>query len=193
MDGLSAHKTTALALLLVSLLGCSSLTQAARVAVALDGYFEFSGKPGGEFFHGTFLTGSDLQTEQDYMRPDLKRVVSKYIGETERNLDVIFDRVGESNMMLFFDETDALFSTRTDVEDAHSRYDDFIVLDESTHRWRGQIVLQGNQHVLPGLYDLAGTFQRAPTTVPEPASAVLVVSGLAGLLSWRWRRTPRRG
>ena len=193
MDGLSAHKAIALALLLVGLLGCPPLTQAAPVAVTLEGYFEFSGNPEGGFFHGTFLTGSDLQTEQDYKRTDLKKLVSKYIGETERNLDEVFDRVGQTDVILFFDEADALFGTRTDVEDAHSRFDDFIVLDEPTHRWRGQVVLQGNQHVLPGLYDLAGTFQRAPTTVPEPASGVLVVSGLAGLLSWGWRRAPRRG
>lgn len=53
---------------------------------------------------------------------DLSRVVSKYIGETEQQLDAIFDAAERSNCVLFFDEADALFGKRSEVKDAHDRY-----------------------------------------------------------------------
>jgi len=53
---------------------------------------------------------------------DLSKVISKYIGETEKNLAAIFVDAEESSVLLFFDEVDALFSTRTEVTDAHDRY-----------------------------------------------------------------------
>jgi len=53
---------------------------------------------------------------------DLSAVVSKYIGETEKNLSVIFDEAHQSNAVLFFDEADALFGKRSEVKDAHDRY-----------------------------------------------------------------------
>jgi len=49
-------------------------------------------------------------------------VVSKYIGETEKNLGRIFDRVDSSGSILFFDEADALFGKRTSVKDSQDRY-----------------------------------------------------------------------
>jgi len=49
-------------------------------------------------------------------------VVSKYIGETEKNLASIFDEAERKNWILFFDEADALFSKRTHVSDSHDRY-----------------------------------------------------------------------
>lgn len=52
----------------------------------------------------------------------LSQVVSKYIGETEKNLDAIFKKAENKNWVLFFDEADALFGKRTDVKDAHDRY-----------------------------------------------------------------------
>jgi SpoVK/Ycf46/Vps4 family AAA+-type ATPase len=55
-------------------------------------------------------------------RIDLSAVVSRYIGETERNLDRIFDHARSANAILFFDEADALFGKRTEVNDAHDRY-----------------------------------------------------------------------
>ena len=58
----------------------------------------------------------------DLYRIDLSRVVSKYIGETEKNLARIFDEAETGNAMLFFDEADALFGKRTEVTDAHDRY-----------------------------------------------------------------------
>ena len=53
---------------------------------------------------------------------DLAGVVSKYIGETEKNLDRIFEEARTANIILFFDEADALFGKRSEVKDAHDRY-----------------------------------------------------------------------
>jgi hypothetical protein len=55
-------------------------------------------------------------------RIDLATVVSKYIGETEKNLDRIFAAAQDSNAILFFDEADAVFGKRSEVKDAHDRY-----------------------------------------------------------------------
>lgn len=53
---------------------------------------------------------------------DLSKIVSKYIGETEKNLDRIFTAAANSNAILLFDEADALFGKRSEVQDAHDRY-----------------------------------------------------------------------
>ncbi len=58
----------------------------------------------------------------DLYKIDLASVVSKYIGETEKNLARIFDQAANSNAMLFFDEADALFGKRSQVKDSHDRY-----------------------------------------------------------------------
>ena len=60
--------------------------------------------------------------ELDLYRVDLAGVVSKYIGETEKNLRRVFDAAERSGAILFFDEADALFGTRTEVRDSHDRY-----------------------------------------------------------------------
>ena len=57
-------------------------------------------------------------TKKDLYRIDLSQVVSKYIGETEKNLEKIFNRAENKNWILFFDEADALFGKRTDVKDS---------------------------------------------------------------------------
>lgn len=53
---------------------------------------------------------------------DLSRVISKYIGETEKNIDMLFARAEDKKWLLFFDEADALFGKRTDVKDSHDKY-----------------------------------------------------------------------
>jgi len=58
----------------------------------------------------------------DLYRVDLAQVVNKYIGETEKRLARLFDNAQRSNVMVFFDEADALFGQRTKVKDAHDRY-----------------------------------------------------------------------
>jgi ATPase family protein associated with various cellular activities (AAA)/winged helix domain-containing protein len=80
-------------------------------------------------FHGASGTGKTLAAEVvastlglDLYLVDLSRVVSKYIGETEKNLARIFDAAQASGGVLFFDEADALFGKRTEVRDSHDRY-----------------------------------------------------------------------
>lgn len=58
----------------------------------------------------------------DLYRIDLSTVISKYIGETEKNLSRIFDEAETSNAIVFFDEADALFGKRSEVRDSHDRY-----------------------------------------------------------------------
>ena len=58
----------------------------------------------------------------DLYRVDLSKVVGKYIGETEKNLDRVFAAAEETGAVLFFDEADALFGKRTRVRDSHDRY-----------------------------------------------------------------------
>ncbi len=80
-------------------------------------------------FHGPPGTGKTMTasllgkaTGRDVYRIDLSTVVSKYIGETEKNLAKIFDQAESKGWILFFDEADALFGKRTKVEDAHDKY-----------------------------------------------------------------------
>ena len=80
-------------------------------------------------FAGPSGTGKTMAAEilanhldLDLYRIDLSRVVSKYIGETEKNLRAVFDAAESSGAILFFDEADALFGTRTEVRDSHDRY-----------------------------------------------------------------------
>ena len=80
----------------------------------------FYGPPG----TGKTLTASLLgkYTGLDVFKIDLSMVVSKFIGETEKNLSQLFNRAENKNWILFFDEADALFSKRTNVRDAHDKY-----------------------------------------------------------------------
>jgi SpoVK/Ycf46/Vps4 family AAA+-type ATPase len=55
-------------------------------------------------------------------RVDLSAVVSRFIGETEKNLDRLFDAAQSTGAILFFDEADALFGKRTEVKDSHDRF-----------------------------------------------------------------------
>lgn len=80
----------------------------------------FYGPPG----TGKTLTATLLgkYTGREVFRVDLSMVVSKYIGETEKNLSTLFDKARNKNWILFFDEADSLFSKRTGVRDAHDKY-----------------------------------------------------------------------
>jgi ATPase family associated with various cellular activities (AAA) len=66
---------------------------------------------------------------KDLYRIDLSAVVSKYIGETEKNLGRVFNTTKNSQAVLFFDEADALFGKRTDVKDSHDRYANIEIND----------------------------------------------------------------
>ena len=76
----------------------------------------FYGPPGTGKTLAAALIGKELQ--KDVMRID----VSKYIGETEKNLEQLFFLAGQNSWILFFDEADALFGKRTNVTDSHDRY-----------------------------------------------------------------------
>jgi SpoVK/Ycf46/Vps4 family AAA+-type ATPase len=66
------------------------------------------------------LIGKELNKE--VYKIDLSQLVSKYIGETEKNLELVFASAKDKDWILFFDEADALFGKRTDIKDAHDRY-----------------------------------------------------------------------
>jgi len=80
-------------------------------------------------FYGPSGTGKTFaacligkESGKEVYRVDLSMVVSKYIGETEKNLELLFARAESKKWILFFDEADALFGKRTNVRDAHDKY-----------------------------------------------------------------------
>lgn len=87
-------------------------------------------KPGYRtLFYGPSGTGKTMaacllgkSSNRDVYRIDLSMVVSKYIGETEKNLSKLFNKAANKNWILFFDEADSLFGKRTNVRDAHDKY-----------------------------------------------------------------------
>jgi AAA+ superfamily predicted ATPase len=82
----------------------------------------------------------------DLFRVDLATVVSKYIGETEQNLERIFTAADGSNAILFFDEADALFGKRSEVSDSHDRYANIEVayLLQRMEAYPGAVILATN-------------------------------------------------
>ncbi len=83
----------------------------------------------GVLFSGESGTGKTMAAEvianelqMSLFRIDLSQVVSKYIGETEKNLSRLFDAVEDGGAILFFDEADSLFGKRSEVKDSHDRY-----------------------------------------------------------------------
>jgi len=97
---------------------------------------------------GKKLTAALIGKEFDkpVYRIDLSSVVSKYIGETEKNLETIFDHTEGKEWILFFDEADALFGKRTDVKDAHDKYSNQEVsyLLQRIEDYNGLVILATN-------------------------------------------------
>ena len=89
------------------------------------------------------------ELKRDLFRIDLNAVVSKYIGETEKNLARVFDIAGEGRVLLI-EEADALFGKRSEVKDAHDRYSnvDVAFLLQQLERYGGLVVL-ASQTVRP--------------------------------------------
>ena len=80
----------------------------------------FAGEPGtGKTMAAEIIAG---ELKLDLYKIDLSSMISKYIGETEKNLERIFNEAATSNAILFFDEADAIFGKRSEVKDAHDRY-----------------------------------------------------------------------
>ena len=80
----------------------------------------FLGPPGSGKKLAAKLLGK--QNNLDVYRVNLSKIVSKYIGETEKNLREVFDTADETHAILVFDESDELFGKRTQVQDAHDKY-----------------------------------------------------------------------
>lgn len=105
-------------------------------------------------FHGPPGTGKTMAAEalaaelaMPLYRIDLSQVVNKYIGETEKNLRRLFDAADSADVILFFDEADALFGKRTEVKDAHDRYANLEIsyLLERMERFKGLAILATNR------------------------------------------------
>jgi SpoVK/Ycf46/Vps4 family AAA+-type ATPase len=104
-------------------------------------------------FHGDSGTGKTMAAEVlaqecclDLYRIDLSTVVSKYIGETEKNLRRIFDAAEAGGVILLFDEADALFGKRTEVKDSHDRHANIEVsyLLQRMETYQGLAILTSN-------------------------------------------------
>lgn len=104
----------------------------------------FSGPPGTGKTMAAEVIASELQL--DLYRIDLSQVVSKYIGETEKNLHQIFLEAQTAHAILFFDEADALFGKRSEVKDAHDRYANIEVgyLLQKMEEYEGVAILATN-------------------------------------------------
>jgi len=104
-------------------------------------------------FAGPSGTGKTMAAEimanelgLDLYKIDLSAIVSKYIGETEKNLDRIFQEGQNSNAILFFDEADALFGKRSEVRDSHDRYANIEIayLLQKMEVYEGMVILATN-------------------------------------------------
>jgi hypothetical protein len=104
----------------------------------------FSGASGTGKTLGAEIVAGDLGL--DLYKIDLSSVVSKYIGETERNLERIFTGAAAGNLVLFFDEADALFGKRSEVGDAHDRYANIEVayLLQRLESYEGIVIMATN-------------------------------------------------
>lgn len=111
------------------------------------------GKGLNALFAGSSGTGKTMAADVmagelglDLYKIDLSTIVSKYIGETEKNLDRIFREAQDSNAIIFFDEADALFGKRSEVKDSHDRYANIETsyLLQKMEEFQGIVVLATN-------------------------------------------------
>ena len=119
-----------------------------------DGNLGRKVKPGYRvLFYGPSGTGKTLtaallgkQFRKDVYRIDLSQVVSKYIGETEKNLEGVFRRAESKDWILFFDEADALFGKRTNVQSSHDKYanQEVSYLLQRVEDYPGLLILASN-------------------------------------------------
>lgn len=120
-------------------------------------------KPGYKaLFHGPPGTGKTLTAallgklfNLDVYRIDLSMVISKYIGETEKNLEKVFKKAENKNWVLFFDEADSLFGKRTTISDSHDKYanQEIAYLLTRLEDYPGLVILASNmrENVDPAL------------------------------------------
>ena len=114
-------------------------------------YFQSQGI--GVLFTGASGTGKTMAAsilantlDLDLYRIELSQIVSKYIGETEKNLSKIFEAAEGSGVVLFFDEADALFGKRSETKDAHDRYANIEIsyLLQKIEEYDGLVILASN-------------------------------------------------
>ena len=105
----------------------------------------FTGSPGTGKTMAAQVIAAALQL--DLFRIDLSNVVSKYIGESSKNIERILARAKNMNVVLLFDEADSLFGKRTDIKDAHDRYanTDTNYLLQAIESYPGIVILASNK------------------------------------------------
>jgi len=118
----------------------------------------FSGDPGTGKSHTAEAIGNELVLP--VYKVNLAQMVSKYIGETEKNLEKVFDRFSGHPNILFFDEAEAIFSKRTEVKDSHDKYanNEQSYLLQKIEDYTGIVILATNVQNLSQFFDKA--FQR---------------------------------
>ena len=104
----------------------------------------FEGPPGTGKTMAASIIGNELGLP--VFQVDLSRVMSKYIGETEKSLGRMFDLAEKSNAILFFDETDALFGKRSEIKDSHDKYANVETsyLLQKMEEYRGVVIMTTN-------------------------------------------------
>lgn len=122
--------------------------------IAADENLKRKIKPGYRvLFYGPSGTGKTLtagligkEFSKEVYRIDLSQVVSKYIGETEKNLETVFKRAESKDWVLFFDEADALFGKRTNVQSSHDKYanQEISYLLQRVEDYPGLMILASN-------------------------------------------------
>ena len=138
-------------------------------------------------FAGASGTGKTMAAEivaaevdLDLYKVDLASVVSKYIGETEKNLRAIFNGAEQSGAVLLFDEADALFGKRSEVRDSHDRYANLEIsyLLQQMESYRGVAVLTTNmQHAIdPAFLRRIRFIVQFP--FPDPAARARIWRGI---------------
>jgi SpoVK/Ycf46/Vps4 family AAA+-type ATPase len=148
----------------------------------------FSGPPGS----GKTLAAEAIASElgMPLYRIDLSTVVSKYIGETEKNLRKVFDAARLANAILLFDELDALFGNRTKVSDAHDHYANIEIgyLLQRVEEYEGIIILTTNLH-----QNIDEAFIRRIRFIVEfPSPGNECKNNLLWDMVWRWLMKGRR-
>jgi len=105
-------------------------------------------------FYGPAGTGKSMtasllgnRTGKDVYRVDLSKVISKFIGETEKNLANLFAKAESKDWILFFDEADALFGKRTNVRDAHDKYanQEISYLKQRLEKYNGIVIFSTSE------------------------------------------------
>lgn len=118
----------------------------------------FSGDPGTGKSHTAEAVGNEFGLP--VYKINFAQMVSKYIGETEKNLEKVFDRFDKQPCILFFDEAEAIFSKRTEVSDSHDQHANNLqsFLLQKVEEFTGIIILATNVQNLSQYFDKA--FQR---------------------------------